>query len=217
MAGRLYRFDQSWRDKGFPLLAGVDEAGRGPWAGPVVAAAVILSPGRVFKGLNDSKQVDPQNRERLFDLIRQESLFFSVSVVDAALVDELNILRATFMAMRQALHQLSAAPDLALVDGNHRIPDLPFAQEAVVKGDGKSASVAAASILAKVTRDRLMQEAHQKYPHYDFQNNKGYGTPLHREALQRHGPCALHRRTYAPVREAMSPLLPFVEPELSPN
>ncbi|MBI4395691.1 MAG: ribonuclease HII [Elusimicrobia bacterium] len=211
LAKRLYRFDQEWRDKGFPFIAGVDEAGRGPWAGPVVAAAVILKPENAWKGLNDSKQVLPETRERLFELITRESLFHSVSVVDHHVVDETNILQATFLAMKRALHQLQVRPDLVLVDGNRKIPDSPVRQEAIVKGDAKSASVAAASILAKVTRDRLMASAHQKYPHYDFANNKGYGTPTHRDALKRFGPCEIHRRSYAPVIEAVSPLLPFGE------
>lgn len=206
---RLYRFDQGWREQGFPLLAGVDEAGRGPWAGPVVAAAVVLKPETVFKGLNDSKLLTPETRERLYGEIVRESLFHSVAVVEHHVVDEHNVLQATFIAMRRALFPLDPRPDLVIVDGNRRVPELHVPQETVVKGDSKSASVAAASVLAKVTRDRLMAEAHRKYPHYGFDRNKGYGTPDHRAALRRHGPCEIHRRTYRPVIEAVSPLLPF--------
>jgi ribonuclease HII len=210
MGNRLYRFDQDRRENGFPTLAGVDEAGRGPWAGPVVAAAAVLKPDVRWKGLNDSKKVSPENRERLYEQIVRESFFYSVAVVDAAVVDEINILQATLLAMKRALYGLETTPDLVLVDGNRTVPDWRGPQAAVVKGDGKSASVAAASILAKVTRDRLMAEAHLAYPHYDFASNKGYGTPTHQEALRRHGPCAIHRRSYRPVIEAVSPFLPFV-------
>ncbi len=209
MSARLSRFDQAWRDKGFPCLAGVDEAGRGPWAGPVVAAAVVLPPGTVWRGLNDSKKLSPETRERLFEVIRKESLFYAVAVVESHVVDEINILQATFLAMRRALFRLGIRPDLVLVDGNRRIAECSLRQEPVVKGDAKSASVAAASVLAKVTRDRLMAEAHQRYPLYSFDQNKGYGTPSHQEALKRHGPCEIHRRSYAPVIEAVSPFLPF--------
>lgn len=207
--GSLYVFDAEHRGTAGPLLVGVDEAGRGPWAGPVVAAAVVLRPESRFKGLNDSKQVSPENRERLYDEIQRDALFHAVSVVEAAVVDELNILQATFLAMRRSLFRLSIRPDRVLVDGNRLIPEVHSSQEAVVKGDGKSASIAAASILAKVARDRLMVQAHEKFPQYDFINNKGYGTPSHQEALRRHGPCALHRRSFSPIINAVSPLLPF--------
>jgi ribonuclease HII len=206
---KLYAFDESRRAESGPLLAGVDEAGRGSWAGPVVAAAVVLRPESRFKGLNDSKLVAPEDRERLFDEIRRDALFHAVSVVEAAVVDEVNILQATFIAMRRSLFHLSIKPDRILVDGNRAIPETKGAQETVVKGDGRSASIAAASILAKVTRDRIMVRHHDEFPAYDFASNKGYGTPLHQEALRRHGPCAIHRRTYAPVIESLSPLLPF--------
>jgi ribonuclease HII len=205
----LYSFDQKHRVAVGPLLAGVDEAGRGPWAGPVVAAAVILRPESLFRGLNDSKKVAPETRERLFDEIRKDALFYAVSVVEAALVDELNILQATFLAMRRSLFRLAVQPDRILVDGNRTIPEVRAPQEAVVKGDGKSACIAAASILAKVTRDRWMAEAHEEFPGYNFRQNKGYGTPDHQEALRRLGPCPLHRRSFAPVLESLSPLLPF--------
>jgi ribonuclease HII len=204
----LYAFDEKHRAPG-PLLAGVDEAGRGPWAGPVVAAAVVLRPESRFRGLNDSKLVPPEERERLDALIRREALFFAVAAVDPLVIDEVNILQATFIAMRRALFQLAIRPDQVLVDGNRPVPELRLAQTCVVRGDGRSASVAAASILAKVFRDRLMAEAHEKYPSYDFASNKGYGTPSHQEALKRHGPCPLHRRSFAPVADVLSPLLPL--------
>lgn len=217
MSKKLYRLDDEFRQQGAQLLAGVDEAGRGPWAGPVAAAAVILKPGVVFKGLNDSKKVLPETRERLYEQIVRESLFHSVALVDAGLVDELNVLQATFTAMRRALFQLGAQPDLILVDGNRKIPECRAPQLTIIQGDGKSACVAAASILAKVTRDRWMVEAHRKYPQYDFHLNKGYGTPAHQEALRKHGPCDIHRRTYAPVIAASSPLLPFPELQTASN
>lgn len=179
----------------------MDEAGRGPWAGPVAAAAVILKPGASLEGLNDSKKLTPAKRERLFDTIRRESLHFSVALVEPGVIDRINILQATFLAMRHALETLGAKPDLVLVDGNRPIPQCPYPQEAVTNGDGRSAAMAAASILAKVTRDRLMKDAHQKFPHYGFHRHKGYGTPEHLEALRTHGPCALHRLSFAPVRE----------------
>jgi ribonuclease HII len=210
MAG-LYAFDEAHRGEAGPLLAGVDEAGRGPWAGPVAAAAVILRPESRFQGLNDSKLVSPENRERLFEEIRREALFSAVTLVEAAVVDEINILKATFLAMRRALAGLAVRPDRILVDGNRRIPEVSAPQGTVVKGDSKSASVAAASILAKVTRDRFMGTAHDQFPLYGFNEHKGYGTPAHAEALRRFGPCPLHRRSFAPVRDALSPPLPFPE------
>lgn len=210
MKEALFAFDQTWRNKGFFLLAGVDEAGRGPWAGPVAAAAVILRPESRWPELNDSKKVNPRTRDLLFDRIRNESLFHAVRLVPPQIIDEQNILQATFLAMAQAIRALGAEPSLILVDGNRRIPQLPpRLQEPVVGGDAKSASVAAASILAKVTRDRWMDHAHAMYPLYDFAANKGYGTPEHAVALRRHGPCPIHRRSFAPVRDALAPGLPF--------
>jgi ribonuclease HII len=195
--------DPSFRPHGEFLLAGVDEAGRGPWAGPVTAAAVILPPGAALPGLDDSKKLTPLQRDRLFDLIRNRALAFAVESVDSTEIDRLNILQATFLAMRRALGKLAPAPHLVLVDGSLGIPGLPLPQRPLVGGDGKSASVAAASVLAKVTRDRLMQESHTLYPVYGFDRHKGYGAPVHAEALRRHGPCPLHRRSFAPVKETL--------------
>ena len=210
MPEALFAFDKSWREKGFFILAGVDEAGRGPWAGPVAAAAVVLKPESRWSELNDSKKLSPAVRDRLFDEIRREALYFSVQMVSPDIIDKKNILQATFLAMTQAVKDLGKEPSLILVDGNQRSPKLPARiQEPVIGGDGKSATIAAASILAKVTRDRWMMDAHKKFPQYNFASNKGYGTPDHAEALRRYGPSPIHRKSYAPVRAAMAPELPF--------
>jgi ribonuclease HII len=210
MPEALFAYDKKWREKGFFLLAGVDEAGRGPWAGPVAAAAVVLRPDSLWPELNDSKKLSPAVRETLFEKILQEALFSAVRLVPAEIIDEKNILQATFLAMAQAVRALGVDPALVLVDGNRRIPHLPArTQETVVGGDGKSASIAAASVLAKVTRDRWMADAHKQFPQYNFASNKGYGTPDHIEALRQHGPSPLHRRSFAPIRKALAPELPF--------
>lgn len=204
----LALFDERARHRlGLPLLAGVDEVGRGPLAGPVVAAAVILRPGCVIPGANDSKKLAPETRERLYDLIRAEALSYGVALVKPVVIDRINILEASRLAMRRALARLAPAPDVVLVDGwelphFHRVPGLAAArQEAFPKADGLSQSVACASILAKVTRDRLMVRLHRRYPHYDFAGNKGYPTPAHLRALETHGPCAIHRRSFSPVAQ----------------
>ena len=210
MSKTLFAFDNAWREKGFFLLAGVDEAGRGPWAGPVAAAAVILKADCHWPELNDSKKLSPAVREELFVTIRAQALFYSVQLVSAETVDKINVLQATFLAMRQAIGALGVEPSLILVDGNMKIPEIPARlQEPLVQGDGRSASVAAASILAKVTRDRWMVKAHHQFPQYDFENNKGYGTPSHAAALRKYGPSPVHRKSFAPVRETYSPSLPF--------
>ena len=210
MSEALFAFDKNWREKGFFFLAGVDEAGRGPWAGPVAAAAVVLKPESHWPDLNDSKKISPATRNRLFEEISREALFFSVQLVSPDVIDKKNILQATFLAMTQAVKGLGKEPSLILVDGNQRIPHLPARmQEPVIGGDGKSASIAAASILAKVTRDRWMAEAHRQFPHYNFAGNKGYGTPDHAEALRRYGPSPIHRKSFAPVRAVLAPELPF--------
>jgi ribonuclease HII len=183
-------------------IAGVDEAGRGPLAGPVVVAAVILDPGRPIDGLDDSKKLSEVRREALFEAIREQALSFAVVEIAAAEIDRLNILQATLLGMRKAVAQLSPAPQLALVDGN-RVPDVSCACRAVVGGDGLEPAISAASILAKVTRDRIMVELHSQYPGYGFNRNKGYPTPDHLQELARIGPCEIHRRSFAPVRNAM--------------
>ena len=188
-----------WGDPG--LVAGVDEAGRGPLAGPVVAAAVILDETQPIIGLNDSKKLSAARRDRLFDDIRARALCCSVAMASVEEIDRLNILQATMLAMRRAVDGLRLKPRLVLVDGN-RLPVLDVRAEAIVQGDAKVQAISAASILAKVTRDRGLDELHERYPHYGFDQHKGYGTAHHLEALRRWGPCPAHRRSFAPVAEA---------------
>ncbi len=187
-----------------PRVAGVDEAGRGPLAGPVVAAAVILKAGRPIDGLADSKLLDAATRERLSLTIRRRALCFGIGWADAAEIDSLNILHATFLAMRRALLAMTCRPDELLVDGN-RLPQLGglggmLRARAIVGGDATEAAISAASILAKTARDDYMNRMHAEYPAYGFASHKGYPTPLHRRRLVEHGPCPLHRRSFAPVR-----------------
>ncbi|HLF48472.1 MAG TPA: ribonuclease HII [Methylomirabilota bacterium] len=197
-AGAPYRFEQAaWR-RGLTRVAGVDEAGRGPLAGPVVAAAVILPPGGRIEGVDDSKRLTAEERTRLCDVIGARAVAVGVGMADPATIDRVNILEATRLAMRQALAALAAAPELVLTD--YVVLDgLECPQKNLVQGDRRSASVAAASIVAKVTRDRIMEAADRDYPEYGFGRHKGYPTPEHRAALVRHGPCPLHRRTFAGV------------------
>ena len=177
------------------LICGVDEAGRGPLAGPVYAAAVILPRGIVIEGLNDSKKLTEKRREALYDEITEKALAYGIGCADEKEVDEINILQATFLAMRRAIAQLSTQPDLALIDGN-RDSDFGVPSRTVIKGDSLSANIAAASVLAKVTRDRVMKEYDEQYPQYSFAVHKGYGTKRHYEALREHGPCPIHRMTF---------------------
>ncbi|MGA1574810.1 MAG: ribonuclease HII [Burkholderiaceae bacterium] len=189
----------AWHAPG--LIAGVDEAGRGPLAGPVVAAAVILDDERPIAGVDDSKRLSAKQRERLFDVIMGQALCVSIGQASAAEVDAINVLQATLLAMRRAVEGLRLAPIKVLVDGN-QLPRLPMLAEAVVGGDGRVACIAAASIVAKVTRDRLMTELDQTLPGYGFAQHKGYGTAQHMQALKRLGASAQHRRSFAPVVEA---------------
>ena len=184
------------------LIAGVDEAGRGPLAGPVVAAAVVLDPRAPIDGLRDSKQLTAPGRERLAALIRERAYAWSLGRADAGDIDRINILQATLLAMMRAVAGLPTCPDRVLVDGLH-CPRLPCSVEAVVGGDRHFASISAASILAKVTRDAEMVELDNHYPQFGFRRHKGYPTREHREALRRHGPCPFHRRSFAPVRAAI--------------
>jgi len=186
---------------GEEMLAGVDEAGRGPLAGPVVVAAVILDPSKPIVGLADSKVLCENERERLAALIRVRALAFSVVAVDVVEIDRYNIFRATMLGMQRALCGLALVPAYALVDGNHLPKPMPCPARAVVDGDAKEPSISAASIIAKTVRDRLMCELDPIYPGYGFARHKGYSTPEHFEALERLGPCAIHRRTFAPVME----------------
>jgi ribonuclease HII len=196
--GAPYHFESAaWR-RGISRLAGVDEAGRGPLAGPVVAAAVVLAPGARIAGVDDSKRLLPEERQRLFDLIQERAVGVGVGIVDHLTIDRINILQATRLAMGQALGALGMEPELVLTDFV-TVPGLRCPQRNLVEGDRRSASVAAASIIAKVTRDRIMEEADREYPMYGFGRHKGYGTPEHRIALEQHGPCALHRRTFAGI------------------
>ncbi len=187
-------------------VAGVDEAGRGPLAGPVVAAAVILDPGRPVAGLADSKQLSAARREQLAVAVRTDALAWSVAWADAAEIDALNILGATMLAMRRAILGLSVLPAAVQVDGNRlpclRIGDRALPGEAIVRGDTRVPSISAASILAKTSRDRIMLDMDRLYPDYGFARHKGYGTAVHRQRLQQHGPCEQHRRSFAPVRLA---------------
>ena len=182
--------------------AGVDEAGRGPLAGPVVAAAVILHPGRPIEGLDDSKKLNEQKREALFPLIQERALAWSVIEISPAEIDRVNILQATLLGMKRAVESLDPRPSLALVDGN-RPPDLPCAVRTIVGGDALEPAISAASILAKVSRDRLMLDLHQRFPEYGFDRHKGYPTAAHMRVLAELGPCEIHRRSFAPVRNAM--------------
>lgn len=191
----MYEIERSCRERGFNMIAGVDEAGRGPLAGPVYAAAVILSPDTVIKGINDSKKLTEKRREELFCEITEQAVAYSVFSVDEKRIDEINILNATFEAMNGAVDGLRVKPDYVLIDGN-RIKNMTLPHETVVKGDAKSASIAAASILAKVSRDRFICEMAKKYPEYGFEKHKGYGTKAHNEAILKHGPCEIHRRTF---------------------
>jgi ribonuclease HII len=184
------------------LIAGVDEAGRGPLAGPVVAAAVILDDLKPIKGLKDSKVLTARARDRLFDEIHAKALCFCIAQASVEEIDQLNILQATLLAMRRAVEGLRLRPHKVLVDGN-RLPTLKIAAEAIVKGDAKVKAISAASILAKVHRDRLCARLHELHPQYGFDGHKGYPTPAHLAALREHGACPEHRRSFAPVRDLL--------------
>ena len=196
----MLKYETIARTKGHRAVAGVDEAGRGPLAGPVVAAAVALAPDWKLDGLDDSKKLSPQVRERLFPLIQEGALGYGIGVVDVETIDAINILQAARLAMKQAVEALPKRPDLLLIDGNQRI-ESALEQWPIVEGDTLSLSIAAASVLAKVTRDRLMKEYHERYPQYAFDQHKGYGTRLHRDLIREHGPCPIHRRTFRGVAE----------------
>ena len=194
-------FETEARRCGYRLVAGLDEAGRGPLAGPVVAAAVILPRRCQLAGLNDSKQLTEMERERLYDEIRQRAVGIGVGQASEREIDAINILEATRLAMSRAIQALPAMPDYLLLDAIE-LSAVSLPQRAIIKGDTLSVSIAAASIVAKVTRDRLMGDYHRQYPQYNFQAHKGYGTAEHLRMLAEHGPCAIHRRSFRPVGEA---------------
>ena len=215
-----FRYERELLARGCEAIAGVDEAGRGPLAGPVVAAAVIFPPTwienglpRTLWGLNDSKQLSPEERDLYFaKLTRFAEVRYGIASSDNTLIDEINILQATFRAMNDALAQLSPAPTHVLVDGNQR-SSVHWAQTPIIEGDAKSYSIAAASVLAKVTRDRMMVEFDRQWPMYAFAEHKGYGTEKHLLALAQHGPCPLHRRSFAPIRPNALPIVELFETE----
>ncbi len=190
-----YSFEIEAMNQGFKTVCGVDEAGRGPLAGPVYAAAVILPVGPEIQGLNDSKKLSEKKREELFEVIKDVAVSFSVGIATEKEIDSINILNATFLAMTRAINGLEIPADYAIIDGN-RAPKSEIATETVVKGDGKVMSVAAASIIAKVSRDRFMLEMAEKYPQYQFQKHKGYGTKLHYEMIEKYGISPIHRKTF---------------------
>ena len=196
----LFEFESKAIHQGFKNIAGIDEAGRGPLAGPVVAAAVIFPFKVNIPGLNDSKKLSANKREELFPKIQEISVAFGLAVVDQKVIDKINILQAARLAMKQAVETLKITPGLLLIDGNQKI-DSTLNQWAIVKGDSRSLSIAAASVLAKVTRDRIMDGYHKLYPQYEFNRHKGYGTRLHRNLIQEHGPCPIHRSTFKGVSE----------------
>ena len=191
----LWLLENSIYDEGYELICGVDEAGRGPLAGPVCAAAVILPRGLEIEGLNDSKKLSEKKREELYDVIIEKSLAYGIAFADVEEIETYNILAATFRAMNRAISMLSVKPQLALIDGN-RNKDIEIESRCVVKGDSNCADIAAASVLAKVTRDRYMLQMAEKYPQYYFEKHKGYGTKLHYEALREHGPSPIHRLSF---------------------
>ncbi|MGB5984640.1 MAG: ribonuclease HII [Desulfobacterales bacterium] len=200
MTQTRWEFEAAALRQGAKWIAGVDEAGRGPLAGPVVAAAVILAPGKIPAGVDDSKKLTPRNRQRLFEEIRDNARAVGVGIVEPPEIDRLNILNAALQAMCLAVEKLSPAADYLLVDGNREILT-GLAQLAIVKGDARSLSIAAASIIAKETRDRLMVDYHRIYPAYGFDRHKGYPTIAHRTVLAQIGPCPIHRRSFRGVRE----------------
>lgn len=208
MKTMLKKLDNSYLSRKIKHLAGVDEAGRGPLAGPVVAAAVMFDRKTKIPGINDSKQLKEKERERLFEEIKSKCICYGIGIIDQTEIDEVNILQATLKAMKQAVDKLSPKPDMILIDGNKSfVGEIPA--KTIIKGDSKSFSIAAASILAKVTRDRMMKEASVDYPHYVWHKNKGYGTREHITAIQKHGITPIHRKTF------LTKILPAPQLELA--
>lgn len=195
----MYEYERQANAEGYDLIAGVDEAGRGPLAGPVAVAAVILPKELYLPFLNDSKKLSEKRRETLYDMIKEQAVAYSVVLVDREIIDKENIYEATKNGMYNAILKLSQKPDKVLIDAMP-LDKLPIPSLSIVKGDAKSASIAAASVLAKVTRDRFMLEMDKVYPEYGFKNHKGYGTKAHIEAIKKYGPCPLHRETFEPIK-----------------
>lgn len=191
----MYKYEREAKKSGYSLVAGVDEAGRGPLAGPVYAAAVILPDGCIIEGINDSKKLSEKKREELYEIIKEKAIAYSAMSVDEKVIDEINILKATHLAMEKAVEGLSEKPDFVIIDGNSA-PSLKIPHTTLVKGDSKSISVAAASIIAKVERDRYIKEMAKVYPQYEFEKHKGYGTKVHTQAILKYGPSPIHRRTF---------------------
>lgn len=188
-------FEKEAAAKGYKAVCGVDEAGRGPLAGPVCAAAVILPENTIIEGVNDSKKLSEKKREALFDVIKEQALSYSIAFASVEEIEEMNILNATMLAMKRAVEGLDVKADYAMIDGN-RLPNLDIDSEFIIKGDAKSMSIACASILAKVSRDRLLYKYAEEFPEYSFDKHKGYGTKAHVEALKKYGPCKYHRLSF---------------------
>ena len=205
----LDRIEEMLIEKGYRAVCGVDEVGRGPLAGPVVAAAVILPADEQIEGLDDSKKLSPLRREKLFDAIANSSALCSVGVIDNECIDKMNILKASLMAMRKAVMDLKQSPDFVLVDGTFTIPNIDYPQLAVVKGDGRCRAIAAASIVAKVTRDRIMDRLEALYPSFSFSKHKGYPTADHLDELNLNGPCEIHRKSFKPVAQLLEQYVLF--------
>ncbi len=204
----MWQFEHKARTRGYKIIAGVDEAGRGPLAGPVVSAAVILPRDFVCTGVNDSKKLSEKKRNDLFPVIREKAIAVATGIASHNEIDQINILQASLLSMKRAVENLSIppdfpVPDFLLIDGKFPI-DMDIDQAALIKGDSRSISIAAASIIAKVTRDAIMTKLHEKYPHYNFIQHKGYPTKAHREAILKHGPCPVHRSTFKGVREMIN-------------
>ena len=191
----MLEYESMFSQQGYKAVCGVDEAGRGPLAGPVCAAAVIFPEGLVLDGVDDSKKLTEKKREKLFDVIKKEALAYSIAWASVEEIEKINILNAAMLAMKRAIEGLKIKPDFAMIDGN-KTPDIEIPSIAIVKGDAKSQSIAAASILAKVSRDRLMLEMAEKYPEYAFEKHKGYGTQLHRDMILKYGACEIHRMSF---------------------
>lgn len=204
LTDRMTHLEQMLADKGYHAICGVDEVGRGPLAGPVVAAAVIMPPDITIEGLTDSKKLSAPRRQEIFEEIVEMGLVCAVGVLDHETIDRMNILRASLMAMRKAVMDLKQAPDIVLVDGNYLIPNIEQPQFAVVGGDRQCQSISAASIVAKITRDSIMDKYEAMYPSFSFSKHKGYPTPEHLEELREHGPTDIHRRSFRPVAELIN-------------